>query len=248
MQLRHFICAMAALLAGLHLLGSVDGFAIDWADPAGWIDKASPEQAVAGVLRVAALLVGYLVLGSTVIYYASGRSPRARRRLRFVVLPPIRRMVDRALAAALTATVVASPLSPATAEEPPPAVVLEISNDGIPIPHIRLETPLPEIDNVDASAAAETVVPASPPARKVPVTTAITTGDGDDRYTVVAGDNLWTIAENALQSTSDDPGTAEVVQYWRTVIAANASSLRSGDPNLIFPGEILTLPPREVSP
>ena len=59
-----------------------------------------------------------------------------------------------------------------------------------------------------------------------------------------AGDNLWLIARAALERTStarvDD---ADVARYWRTVIGANRSTLRSGDPSLVFPGEIVTLPP-----
>jgi nucleoid-associated protein YgaU len=31
--------------------------------------------------------------------------------------------------------------------------------------------------------------------------------------------------------------------YWRAVIRANRAALRSGDPDLIFPGEWISLPP-----
>jgi hypothetical protein len=33
------------------------------------------------------------------------------------------------------------------------------------------------------------------------------------------------------------------MRHWLVVIAANRSTLRSGDPSLIFPGEIVTVPP-----
>ena len=55
------------------------------------------------------------------------------------------------------------------------------------------------------------------------------------------GDNLWTIARGALGGTAAD---AEVAPYWNALIAANRSRLRSGDPNLIYPGEVLGLPDR----
>jgi len=52
-------------------------------------------------------------------------------------------------------------------------------------------------------------------------------------YTVVSGDTLTGIAKQAY----GDP------KKWRDIWQANQSSLRSGDPNLIYPGEILQIPP-----
>jgi nucleoid-associated protein YgaU len=60
-------------------------------------------------------------------------------------------------------------------------------------------------------------------------------------YTVQPGDNLWTIARAALGGNAGD---AEVAPYWNALISANRSHLRSGDPNLIYPGELLGLPDR----
>ena len=60
-------------------------------------------------------------------------------------------------------------------------------------------------------------------------------------YTVQPGDNLWSIARAALGGNADD---TQIAPYWHTLIAANRSRLRSGDPNLIYPGEVLGLPDR----
>ena len=38
------------------------------------------------------------------------------------------------------------------------------------------------------------------------------------------------------------PSPAEVIPYWHALIALNRSRLRSGDPNLIYAGEVLLLP------
>jgi hypothetical protein len=54
----------------------------------------------------------------------------------------------------------------------------------------------------------------------------------------VAGDNLWSIAAAHIGARR----AADVVPYWRQVVDANRSTLRSGDPNLIFPGELVALP------
>lgn len=51
-------------------------------------------------------------------------------------------------------------------------------------------------------------------------------------YTIVPGDNLSRIANAAYGNPRE----------WRTIWKANKATLRSGDPNLIFPGEVLWLP------
>jgi len=61
---------------------------------------------------------------------------------------------------------------------------------------------------------------------------------------VEPGDNLWSIARGAFASArSYQPNDAQLIAYWHAVIASNRASLRSGSPSLIFPGEIVTLPP-----
>jgi nucleoid-associated protein YgaU len=64
------------------------------------------------------------------------------------------------------------------------------------------------------------------------------------QYIVEPGDNLWSIARAALGWNARDD---EVAPYWKALIGANRSHLRSGDPNLIFPGEVLGLPDREAN-
>ena len=59
-----------------------------------------------------------------------------------------------------------------------------------------------------------------------------------------SGDNLWRIARAEVSRATGvaRPDDAAVARYWRRVIAANRTTLRSGDPSLIFPGEVVTLP------
>ena len=60
---------------------------------------------------------------------------------------------------------------------------------------------------------------------------------------VEPGDHLWKISATYLRSEfgrmADD---AEIWPYWRRVIEVNESRLRSGDPDLIYPGEVIELP------
>jgi len=52
------------------------------------------------------------------------------------------------------------------------------------------------------------------------------------KYTIVKGDNLTHIARAAYGNGRE----------WRRIWKANSSVLRSGDPNLIFPGEVINIP------
>jgi LysM domain len=67
------------------------------------------------------------------------------------------------------------------------------------------------------------------------------------RHRVVEGDNLWAIARDHLARATGrragDLTEREVARYWLDVVDANRSGLRSGDPDLIFPGEMIKLPP-----
>jgi hypothetical protein len=58
---------------------------------------------------------------------------------------------------------------------------------------------------------------------------------------------LWEIAASHLAQTSGRDraalGPADIVGYWVRVCAANRDRLRSGDLDLIYPGEVVDLPP-----
>lgn len=60
-----------------------------------------------------------------------------------------------------------------------------------------------------------------------------------EQVVVVRGDHLWKISERHLDATA--PGS-RVTPYWLEVIDVNRPNLRSGDPDLIFPGEVIALP------
>ncbi len=65
-------------------------------------------------------------------------------------------------------------------------------------------------------------------------------------YTVAVGDNFWDIAARHLADASgrkraeltDD----DILEYWVRVCDANRARIRSGDVNLIDPGEVVALP------
>lgn len=69
---------------------------------------------------------------------------------------------------------------------------------------------------------------------------------GEQVYKVVPGDNLWSISKQHLANVRGvDPSTLsdhDIAKYWLQVIEVNKPNLRSGNPNLIYPDEQITLP------
>ncbi len=68
---------------------------------------------------------------------------------------------------------------------------------------------------------------------------------GTPHATVVveSGDHIWKISKESLGVKLDrEPRNEEIHPYWLETIEVNLDSLRSGDPDLIYPGEELLLP------
>ncbi len=67
----------------------------------------------------------------------------------------------------------------------------------------------------------------------------------DPAQTVIVkrGDHLWKLSATHLADLLDRAvADQEISPYWRDTIDANVDSLRSGDPDLIYPGEQVVLP------
>ncbi len=66
---------------------------------------------------------------------------------------------------------------------------------------------------------------------------------GPETHVVAAGDNFWSIARHRVaESVGRRPANAEVAAYWWDLVDSNRDSIRSHDPDLIFPGEVVSLP------
>lgn len=61
-----------------------------------------------------------------------------------------------------------------------------------------------------------------------------------DSVVVEPGDHLWRISKRHLDLL--DEGSPAVAPYWREVIELNLPHLRSGNADLIYPGEVIDLP------
>jgi hypothetical protein len=246
---------VAALLA-LHHLGSYEPAAIAWGDLNAWLAQTPPEEALVAVARLAALGLAWWLAASTVLYLLASVTsiPGLVRGVRWATFPPVRRMIDGALA---TSIVVSSTLaSPGVAVAAPAdraAVVVELDEAGEqaagaePVYHPRPAgdagpnsyEPRPANDSPSTATSPSRTATASPENEPATVPTTAT-------YTVRPGDNFWTIAEQHLAVARDHPSdeldTDSVRAYWLRLVQANAGDLASDDPDLIWPGEQIKLP------
>jgi hypothetical protein len=108
-------------------------------------------------------------------------------------------------------------------------------------------TPTPDADpGTPPSAPA----PAAAPSASPPGGTAATAGSasGADAavttWRIAPGDHLWHVAAATLARAWGRPPTDdEIVPYWRALIDANASRLAvPGNADLVYPGQVFTLP------
>jgi hypothetical protein len=209
-------------------------------DLTAWFDARAPAVAVFAVLRLGCLgLAGYvfavLVLGvvaraagwSSMTRTADGALPPGLRRLAAwlfgmglvgVATGPL---ADRGAGGTETMVVV-DRLSPGE-----PSEVLVPLDDGNPAEGWATLSLLPS-----GKAAGESVASASP-------------APSAERWVVRRGDCLWSIAESHLGDVlGRPPSDAETTPYWRLVVEHNRPHLSNPhDPNLIFVGEVIELPP-----
>jgi hypothetical protein len=154
--------------------------------------------------------------------------------------PPIVRRVLQSICAGAVA------VAPMTSDTTPPPVRVHVGADG------RLEPGRTRVAT-SASSTSTTTTPPVPVLPPEPRVQAVPVGRTRPRREPVApehahvvryGDNLWSIArtEVARATGNAHPSDATVALYWQRVIALNRATLRSGDPSLIFPGEIVALP------
>ena len=68
---------------------------------------------------------------------------------------------------------------------------------------------------------------------------------GQSQWTVAPGDSFWSIASDRLAEATGRPvGDRDIVSYWKQLVDVNRGNLVvPGDVDLIFPGQVLVLPP-----
>jgi hypothetical protein len=218
------------------------------------------EVALGTAARLLGLVIGYWLLASTVLYLLASlaRLPAALRAVAPYTWRPLRRLIDGSVASSL-ALAMAFPISPPSralgeaGAESAPGLEAAVGAEYLPIPDPDSlpEPPRPIIHTTTTTADRSVdvlYVPIAPAAE----TASVITDDRPrtiefDHVVVMPGDSMWLLAERRLQDAlGRTPGDHEVAPYWLAVIGANKDRIRSGDPDLIFPGEVLVLPGWEL--
>jgi len=250
----------AGAVAAMHEMGNIPWLRVGWDDLAAWLASSSLEEALAAVVRLVALAIGWWLLATTAAYALARLSgvPRVVHAVGSATAPAMRRLVDGAAALGLTAAMLAGPAAPVPAADPAP-VLIQVDDEGRPLPPGTIATHRDEDENdgagpvgdsaprgpervgwTPAPAGTEAAQPAVTPGQAAPA-------DTGSRYRVRPGDNLWAISADRIATATGrkNEAASEVARYWRRVITANVARLRSGDPDLIYPGERIVLPPVE---
>jgi hypothetical protein len=229
------VIVLSGLIAATYLLQ-----ALEPTFPVSALEGDSLEVALGSAARLAGLAIAYWLLASTVLYSLASlaRLPRALRAISYLTWRPLRRLIDGGLASSVAIAIalpahatVAPGYVPVPASDPPPETTSTTLTIGAPTTAVIS----PPIDIL--------YLPIEPAAVPVPVATDDRGKVETEHVVVMPGDNMWLLAERRLRDVlGREAGDHEVAPYWLAVIGANRDRIRSGDPDLIFPGEVLVLP------
>ncbi len=259
-----WFAVLVATIVVFTVLGRGALAAPDLLAPSTWSDWAAGRDtptAVVAMLRVVVLALAWYLLVATIAAVSAHLTRRARlvRVADAFAVPVVRRLVRAGLGAGLAASVATSTAGPVLLH--PPTVLVAAEDDDAPTrtPHADAPTMTPLDPEPGPEPTMPRVVPpgmsrpdAPPPTPHASTAVdAVATEDATPdpaptpgEHVVVSGDHLWSIAEQALAShLGRSPSDAEVVPYWRRVIAGNRDRLADPDnPDLIFPGQRIALP------
>ena len=222
---------------------------------------APPIDAVALVAHRVALVLTAWLTAVTVAHLLSALAgrPRARRVSARFTPHAVRRLVAAAVVTAGTVTAT-GPWAPAGAE-PRSGAVPGVGGGDPPVVTVRDGRAPPDATTAFGTPAPPTTVAVAPAAPAGPVgrspvtpTTVVAgiagagdTGGNVTHVTVAPGDSLWTLTRDAIaRETGRDPHTIggdELASRWVRVCEVNRDRLRSGDVNVLAPGEDVVIPP-----
>jgi hypothetical protein len=264
------VAGEAIAVVALHRLGGVAAFAIPRHDLVTWLQQTPSDEVLLAGVRLAALVAAWWLLGTTLLYVAARVAGlhRTAAALGWATLPAVRRWADRAAAVSIVAASALGAARPVAADPPTtttsaaaPVVVDADHRDRSMLPDLppasvrtgRSAEPQPA-PSAPPSTTSPSVPPTTPPsvtpvvprtlAAPPPPPSAPSTGA---THTVAPGEHLWSIAAARVAvrtgRAADDLTSAEIAPYWSRVVEMNRSRLRSGDPSLVYPSEIIELPP-----
>ena len=210
--------------------------------------EAASDYLAVGALWIAAALaawVGVSVIAEIVAMRRPqlrtlGRAqPSASQRPRSWSAPGARRIAS-ALMAATSMFLAAC----GTTNGAPVIEVVGTANQEQTTTETSVATTVPEPSTTTTRPSPATAADTSPPTSVPSEEANQPTQPSEDEtpvYTVQSGDSLWSIAAAAV---GPDASTKQIADYWRDLVDRSRDVLQSGQPDLIYPGEVLELPPR----
>lgn len=193
-----------------------------WPPSAEWISRVGAADAFVAVVRTAAVAVGVHLVAATLL--CRGLHALRQARLAAAVAATLPRALRPLAVGALAAV---TPLSVAHAAiEPQPA--------ALPAP----EAPDPALEPSSPHDVATIVVLPTP-------LVVLAASAQPQLWTVAPGDHFWSIAEQVLADAGNEsPSESETGRYWALLVDANRARLViPGEPDVLWPGQELVLPP-----
>ena len=192
-----------------------------------YVDERGGVVSALALLRLATIGVGWYIVAIAALNVAARAigSVALLHTISWLTLPSVRRLLSGAAGLGLSSAVLLGSMTAASAGETP------TSSDRL------VELPVNAKPTTDDVATMRVVAPATAAsAEMAPV---------DSRWTVAPGDSFWSIAHDTLAETDGRPvHDREVAVYWKQLIDANRDMLVvPGDVDLIFPGQVVALPP-----
>ena len=212
-----------------------------------WIEGREPVEAAFAILRLVAV-GGCWYLAAVTLVGASLRVVRADVLVTIVdrvTVAPVRHLLAGSLTLSLAGLGPTAALASTGAQRATTTTTSVSTSTSTP----GNATSATSTTTATTVAAATITMRRLPPAgsdAEPPATSTATVGaQVDDHYTVVPGDCFWTIADDLLhRAWGRAPSDAEIVPYWQRLIEANRAELADrGNADLIFPGQVFTVPP-----
>lgn len=269
--------AEVATLVLLTRLGSYGAGPADWSQVGTWLADTPPEDALVAAVRLLALGLAWWLTASTLLYAVarSTQAPSLIRGVRWVTWPPLRRVIDGVLATTIVAgstfgggrVAMAQPVQvgpvvvqldqqsdPSAVAANKPAYQPRPAGDG----STRAE-PEEASATTTSPASASTSTTTTKPRQERSTTSPLTPPKREAEhapasavYVVQPGDNLWKISHHHVATATGRPmntiSTKDVGRYWVELVETNRPFFRSDDPDLIYPGETISLPPWPSTP
>lgn len=203
-----------------------------------WLAQRDPAAAAFAITRLLVLAMAWYLLAATLVgvivtaatrFHPAGPVIRA---INALTLPLVRRLVQASVGVSVVTALLAGPVGPVGATQGEASSSTTTSSVGPPV--IRR---LPDAPSEPPPVAPTPALTPSEPAH-------------GETWTVRSGDHFWSVAERTLrQAWGHPPSDREVDRYWRALVQLNVSMLRdAGNPDLIFPGQVMALPTVPTAP